>query len=92
MALFALAQGLGEPNHRSIFGESGDKAFCVYDQTVPRNVEGAEPVPTYAGVFQRDIKCDVEGAESTIEISPYWDTSPSWPSELRSLNFGIIFT
>jgi hypothetical protein len=47
---------------RGIKGSHDLQAFCVYDQTVPRNLEGASPVATHAGIFQRDIKHGVDGA------------------------------
>lgn len=48
---------------REIESENQQQAFCIYDQTVPRNIEGADPVPTHAGILQRDIKFDVDGAK-----------------------------
>ncbi|MGV2130878.1 hypothetical protein ACQZ4Q_01615 [Agrobacterium vitis] len=48
---------------RGILGEGGRSAFCIYDQTVPRNIEGLQPVPTHAGIMQRQIAYDVPGAK-----------------------------
>ncbi len=48
---------------RTVGGEGDKAAFCIYDQTVPRNIEGQDPVPSHAGIMQRDIKYDVEGAK-----------------------------
>jgi hypothetical protein len=48
---------------REMLTEAGKRKFCVYDQVVPRNRSENPPVPTHAGIFQREILSGVKDAK-----------------------------
>ena len=43
----------GAEGIRAIQDQSGERVFCIYDQTVTRDDPGQQPISTHAGIFGR---------------------------------------
>ncbi len=48
---------------RQMETRDGKRKFCIYDQVVPLNRSAGTPVPTHAGIFQREILSNVDDAK-----------------------------